>query len=172
MSENAITASSCRLGMTYCGTDSSFAAASCVELTRVHVTTISSNSVELNQILMAELNCLVWPSAFDVRVSLSSSDCSICAVFGGDDDCLRCHSLLEFRTMTASAVGTEGVKGSLLINHLTPTGSLSVGRRSVRVTIDFTPFGTQSREYQEHEYFLNGEPAPLAEKAFPLSVSY
>jgi hypothetical protein len=109
MSENAFTASNCRFGVTYCGISLSFDVASCAELTRAHGTTISSigNSAELNQVLMAELNFLVSPVAFDVHVSLSSSDYSISAVFAGDDDCLRRDSLLEFRTMIASAVGIE-----------------------------------------------------------------
>jgi hypothetical protein len=123
----------------YCGIDLSFDAASCAELTRAHGTIIFniSNSVELNHVLMVELNYLVSPVVFDVCVSLLSSDYSISAVFGGDNDCMRRDSLLNFRTMTASAVRVEGVKGSVLIIHLTP----SIGRPSVRATINSTPFG-------------------------------
>jgi Ca-activated chloride channel family protein len=174
MSEDAFTASNRRLGVTYCGIGLSFDAASCAKLTQAHGTTVSSisNSAELKQVLMAEFNYLVSPVAFDVRVGFSSSDYSISAVFGGDEDCLRRDSFLEFRTMTASAVGAEGVKGSVLIIHLKPSGSPIVGRSSVRFTIDLTPAGKQSPEHQEHEYFLNSEPIPLTEKAFALSVYY
>jgi Ca-activated chloride channel family protein len=162
------------IGVTYCGIGLSFDASACAELSRARSTSIYSisNSSELEQSLTAEFNYLVSPVAFDVRVELSSSDYSISDVIGGDCDCKRDSLLLKFRTLSASAVGADGVKGSIVIIHLTPR-SPDIGlRSSVQISIEFTPFGTQTRERQQHDYFINDEPMPLTEKAFALSVFY
>lgn len=174
LTEAAFTASGGFLGVIYCGIGLSFDATTCAELSRAHNVSITSinNSAELEDTLMTDFNYLVAPVAFDVRIGLSSEHYSVSAVFGGDSDCMRGNSLIEFRTLTASAVGAEGVKGSVVIIHLNPRTSISKERAAVRVSIDFTPFGTQHTEHQENEYFLNDQPIPLTEKAFALSVYY
>lgn len=174
LTETAFTTSNGHLGVTYCGIGLSLDAATCAELCRAHNVSITSisDSAELEETLTTDFNYLVTPIAFDVRVGLTSDDYSVSAVFGGDSDCMRGDSLLEFRTFVASAVGAEGVKGSVLIIHLNPRPTMSQGRAAVRISIDFTPFGTQQVEHQENEYLLSDQAGPLTLKAFALSVYY
>jgi Ca-activated chloride channel family protein len=174
MAEQAFGASNGFLGVTYCGIGLSFDAAACDELSRVHSTTIFNvnTSVELHETLDRDFNYLISPVAFDVRIGISSSDYSISRVYGGDSDCQRNDCLLEFRTLTASSVGAEGIKGSILIIHLTPKHSEVISHSQIRTTVDYTPFGSTVAQHQEHEYFLNEESMLLTEKAFALSVYF
>jgi Ca-activated chloride channel family protein len=173
LSETAFIESNTRIGVTYCGIGLSFNAAACDALSRAHSTSIYSisNSVELEEMLTSEFNYLVSPVAFDVRVGISSCDYRIGEVFGGDSDSPRGDSLLEFKTMTASSVGPEGVKGSVLIIHLIPVNAQLIDRASIHVTVEWRSIeGNETRE--EHDYFLNDESLMLTEKAFALSVYY
>jgi Ca-activated chloride channel family protein len=173
LSEAAFVQSNGRIGVSYCGIGLSFNAATCAELSRAHSTSIYSvsNSVELDDMLTSEFNYLVSPVAFDIRVGISSSDFAIGEVFGGDSDSPHGDSLLEYPTMTASSVGPEGVKGSVLIIHLNPLSAEIPERASIQVTVDWKSIeGNESRE--EHEYLLNDEQLMLTEKAFALSVYY
>jgi hypothetical protein len=140
-------------GITYCGIGLSFAVASCQALGCAHNVLITniSNSAELEETLTAEFNELMLPVAVDVEIGFSSSDYTISAVFSGDSDGLPSDSLMKFRTMTASAVVAEDVKGSVLTIHLTPRGSESDGRAAVRIIVDVTPFRAQTIQRQEHE---------------------
>jgi hypothetical protein len=80
--------------------------------------------------------------------------------------------VLQFRTFKGSPVGAKGVKGGVVVIHLTPRAPDVGPRSAVKVSIEFTPFGAEKRERQEHDYFVNEEPMPLTEKAFALSVFY
>jgi hypothetical protein len=131
-----------------------------------------STSVELQEILRTEFNYQVSPSGFDVQIGLTSQDYSIAEVYGGDSDCQTSDSLLEFRTLTASAVGIEGVKGAVLIIHLNPLNPNVAGRSSVEIWIEWKPFGATESQRQSFEYFLNDEPIMVTEKAYALSVYY
>jgi Ca-activated chloride channel family protein len=174
LTETAFDASNGLLGVTYCGIGLSFDVATCAELSRAHNVSITSisGSAELEETLAADFNYLVAPVAFDVNIGVSSADYAVSAVFGGDPDCMRGDSLMEFRTLWASAVGAKGVKGSALIIHLTERESESPRRAAVQVTVSFTPFGTQNGERNVQDYRLNDESTPLTEKAFALSVYY
>jgi hypothetical protein len=83
---------------------------------------------------------------------------------------MQSGALLQFRTLSASAVGADGVKGSAIIIHLKPQSATIGPRSSVHISLEFTPFGTETRELQEHDYFINEEPIPLTEKAYALSM--
>jgi hypothetical protein len=174
MGETAFLASHGRLGVTYWGIGFSFDAGSCAELSRGHSTSVSSisTSAELDETLRTNFNYQVSPIAFDVRIGLSSQNYSISEVYGGDSDCQKGDSLLEFRTLTASEVGFEGTKGSVLIIHLQPLHSDISSRSSVEISIELTPFGGTERVRQIYEYFLNEEPIAVTEKAYALSVYY
>jgi Ca-activated chloride channel family protein len=173
LTENAFTASNGRIGITYCGIGLSFDAGTCAVLSRAHSASVCSisNLNELEAVLMREFNYMVSPVAFDVGIELSSPDYIISEVFGGDSDCMRENARLEFRTMTASSVGSEGVKGSVLIVHLTPKVVPPPVRASIHVAVNWTPFDG-GRERKDEDYFLNDEPTILTEKAFALSVYY
>jgi hypothetical protein len=174
LAETGFVESKGHLGVTYWGIGLSFDAGVCSELSRTHGTSVSSLStkIELEETLRTEFNYQVSPNGFDVQIGLRSEDYEIEEVYGGDSDCQRSDSLLEFRTLTASAVGVEGVKGSVLIIHLNRLNPNVVSRCSVEIWIEWTPFGSIERQYQSYEYFVNDEPLKVTEKAYALSVYY
>jgi hypothetical protein len=174
MGETAFIQSQGRLGVTYWGIGFSFDSGSCAELSRGHSTSVSSisTSAELEETLRTSFNYQVSPIAFDVRIGLSSQDYSILEVYGGDSDCEKGDSLMEYLTLTASEVGVEGIKGSVLIIHLQSLHSDIHPHPSVEITIEFTPFGNTEKVRQVYEYFLNVEPIAVTEKAYALSVYY
>lgn len=174
MAEGAFVASNGRLGVTYIGIGLSFDAGSCAELSRGHSTSVSSisNSKELEEILQTEFNYEVSPIGFDLRIGLLSEDYAISEVYGGDSDYQKDGALVEFRTVTASAVGVEGIKGSVLIIHLQPLRADIGPRASVEISVELTPFGETESQRQVYEYFLNDEPTAVTEKAYALSVYY
>jgi Ca-activated chloride channel family protein len=172
LSERAFVESKGVVGITYIGVGLSFNAEACAELSRIHSSTVFTigNWADLAELLKSEFNYLVSPVAFDVRVALSIADYSISEVFGGDSDCQKGEAVLSFRTMTASSIGAEGVKGSVIVIHLTPRAVMD--RSLVHITIEYTPFGEQNPTVQEHEYLLNDDPTPVTEKSYALSVYY
>jgi Ca-activated chloride channel family protein len=172
LSERAFVASKGFLGISYFGIGLSFNAEACAELSRVHSSSVCtiSNRTNLAETLKNEFNYLVSPIAFDVEITLSSQDYSISEVFGGDSDCHDGEAKLSFRTMTASSVGAQGVKGSAVIIHLTSRG---INDRSLlHVNVKYTPFGTSDVHNETYDYLLNDDPTLITEKAFALSVSY
>jgi hypothetical protein len=174
MAEEAYVKSNGRLGVTYIGVGLSFDTGSCAELSRGHSTSVSSisNLNELEETLQTGFNYEVSPIGFDLRIGLLSEDYAISEVYGGDSDYQREQSLIEFRTLTASAVGVEGIKGSVLIIYLQPLRP-DIGRRaSVEISVELTPFGETESQRQVYEYFLNEEPIAVTEKAYALSVYY
>jgi Ca-activated chloride channel family protein len=174
LTEAAFVESGGLIGVTYVGIGLSFDAGICAELTAAHGTSVysASNTAELDALVTAEFNYLVSPIAFDIHIEVSSSEYAITEVFGGDADCVRGAASMDFRTMTASAVGPNGVKGGALIIHLDPIGSAGGGGgASVHIAIEWTP-SEGGRGRKEEDYFLNVETLPLTEKAFALSVYY
>jgi hypothetical protein len=91
-------------------------------------------------------------------------------VYGGEDDALKPGNLMEFRTMTASSVGTAGVKGSVLIVRL--KSIQGDPHQNVKISLDYRPFGADADRHQEYEIPLRDEPDPIVQKAFVLSVYY
>jgi Ca-activated chloride channel family protein len=176
ISEKAFIDSNGYLGVTYVGIGLSFDAETATELSRVHSTTIFSvsSSGELADMMANEFNYLVSPVAFDVRVGLSSSDYEIKGVYGGDDDARTDGALIECRTMTASSVGPQGVKGSVLVIVLRPKDSNNDPELTSPITlsIDARLYGSGKEEHQEHEYVLRHDPNVVTEKAFALYVYF
>jgi hypothetical protein len=174
IAETAFLESRGRLGVTYIGIGLSFDAGTCAELSRAHSTSVSSinNLNEPEETLQTGFNYQVSPIGFDLRVGLLSRDYAVCEVYGGDSDYQRKESLVEFPTLTASAVSVEGIKGSALIIHLKPLRPKIGPRASVEISVEFTPFGETESQRQVYEYFLNDEPIAVTEKAYALSVYY
>jgi Ca-activated chloride channel family protein len=173
--EQAFVESSGLIGVTYVGIGLSFDEATCAELTAAHGTSVysASNTTELEEFVNCQFNYLVSPVAFDVKVALSSRDYTIGEAFGGDTDYKKDGSLIEFRTMTASSISRDGVKGSALILHLNPvseSGSPPVGA-SVRLVVEWTLFDGK-KGTQTMDVVLKEEPVAVTEKAFALSVYY
>jgi hypothetical protein len=174
MAEKAFVKSRGRLGVTYIGIGLSFDPGTCAELCRAHSTSVSSinDLSELEEILQTGFNYQVSPIGFDLRVGLLSRDYAISEVYGGDSDYQRREYLVQFPTLTASAVSVEGIKGSALIIYLKPLRP-NIGRRaSVEISVEFTPYGQIQSQRQVYEYFLNDEPIAVTEKAYALSVYY
>jgi hypothetical protein len=174
MAEKAFVESNGHLGVSYWGIGLSFDQKVCAELSRAHSTSVSSlsTSAELQEILTKEFNYLVSPSGFDVRIGLKSEDFEIAEVYGGDSDCQKSGSVLEFRTLMGSAVGVEGVKGAAVIIHLSPLREIVGRRSSVEIWFEWKPFGEMESERKSFEYFLNEEATLVTEKAYALSVYY
>jgi hypothetical protein len=172
LSERAFVDSNDMIGITYIGIGLSFNAETTAELSRIHSSSVFAigNWADLADLLTAEFNYLVSPIAFDIRITLSSLDYSISEVFGGDADCRKSAAVLSFRTITASSVRAAGVKGSVVVMHLTPRG---VAQRSlVHITVEYTPFGERRPVFQQQDYLLSDGPTPVTEKAYALSVYY
>jgi Ca-activated chloride channel family protein len=159
--------------VTYVGIGLSFDEKTCAELTAAHGTSVysASNTTELEAFVSSEFNYLVSPVAFDVKVAISSPDYTIGEVLGGDSDYKKEGSVVEFRTMTASSIGPDGVKGAALILHLNPVSEPPPVHASVQLAVEWTLFdGTKGTKTMD--VILNEEPLPLTEKAFALSVYY
>jgi hypothetical protein len=165
------------LGVTYVGIGLSFDAKTSTELSHVHSTTIFSVSSprELAD-MMNEFNYLVSPVAFDVRLGFSSSVYEIKSVYGGDDDARTDGGLIECRTMTASSVGPQGVKGSVLVIVLRPKDSVHnqelPSQSPITLSVKARLFGSEQEEHQKHQYVLRHDPNVVTEKAFALSVYF
>jgi hypothetical protein len=124
-----------------------------------------STSRELEELLTKGFNYCVSPIAFDMRIPL---DGPIDRVYRGEDDALKAGNLMQFRTMTASSVDPAGVKGSVLIVHLKPVQLWAP--QSVKISIDYRPFGEAADQHQGYEIPLRDEPNRIVQKAFVLSV--
>jgi Ca-activated chloride channel family protein len=161
------------IGVTYIGIGLSFDAETCAKLTAAHGTSVysASNTTQLDAFINSEFNYLVSPVAFDVRISLSSTDYTIGEIFGGDIDCKKDPGLFEFRTMTASSVNPDGVKGSALVLYLNPVSDSPPEGAGVQLVVEWTLLGGK-KETRTLTYVLTEEPLPLTEKAFALSVYY
>jgi Ca-activated chloride channel family protein len=171
--ERAFVESGGLIGVTYVGIGLSFDAKTCADLTAAHGTSIysASNTTELEAFLTTEFNYLVSPVAFDVRVALSSPDYTISEIFGGDTDYKKDGPVAEFRTMTASAISPDGVKGAALILLLNPMSTSPPVGAGVQLVVEWTLFDGK-RETRTMDVVLNEEPLPVTEKAFALSVYY
>jgi hypothetical protein len=99
-----------------------------------------------------------------------SQDYGIDQVYGGDCDCQRSDSLMQFRTLITSSVDIEVVKDSGLIIDLNPFHPIVEGRCSNQILIEMISFVATEPERKSHEYSVKDQPIAVTEKAYALSA--
>jgi Ca-activated chloride channel family protein len=176
MAEQAFVSSSGTICVTYVGVGLTFDPAVCSELARVRGTTVFTVNTpgELHQGLVEDFNYTITPIAFDVKVRIESDGAEIdgSRVYGADDDAGKSGSMLEIRTLTASAIRGSGVKGSVIIVFLKDPSGRGLRDTKLRVHVEYLPSGERDVRQRVYESVFKVEANPVVEKAFALAIYF